>query len=141
MPKKDRETFVCLGCEITHPLPKGRSGKYCSHTCQRVHVRDVFITQWKAGLISGVTSEGTSAHIHTYLFKKQNGACSKCQNTLWCAKPIPLEFEHKDGNCFNNAEDNVSLLCCNCHSQTPTYKGRNKGNGRLSRAKVVMESK
>ena len=34
------------------------------------------------------------------------------------------------GNFENNSETNLTLLCPNCHSLTPTYKGANKGNGR-----------
>ena len=45
---------------------------------------------------------------------------------------IPLEIEHIDGNYLNNSEENLILLCPNCHSLTATYKGANK-NGRKSR--------
>ena len=48
---------------------------------------------------------------------------------------IPLEIEHKDGNYANNSEDNLELLCPNCHSLTATYKGANRGNGRKARNK------
>ena len=30
----------------------------------------------------------------------------------------------------NNKLENLRLLCPNCHAQTPTYKAKNKGNGR-----------
>ena len=29
---------------------------------------------------------------------------------------IPLEIHHKDGNWQNNKEDNLQVLCPNCHS-------------------------
>jgi 5-methylcytosine-specific restriction endonuclease McrA len=41
-----------------------------------------------------------------------------------------MELEHIDGNSENNSLDNLSIICPNCHSQTPTYKGANKGKGR-----------
>lgn len=34
---------------------------------------------------------------------------------------------------MNNKEENLLLLCPNCHSLTSTYKGANKGNGRPGR--------
>ena len=34
---------------------------------------------------------------------------------------------------MNNKEENLTLLCPNCHSLTPTAKGANKGNGRYYR--------
>lgn len=56
--------------------------------------------------------------------------CSICNNEEWMDKPIPLELDHIDGDHTNNERDNLRLICPNCHAQTKTYKGRNKGNGR-----------
>ena len=39
-----------------------------------------------------------------------------------------MELEHKDGNHFNNVRDNLEMICPNCHSQTSTWRGRNKTN-------------
>lgn len=39
----------------------------------------------------------------------------------------PIELEHIDGNHDNNKIENVRLLCPNCDSLTPTYKGLNRG--------------
>ncbi len=46
---------------------------------------------------------------------------------------IPLEVEHIDGNYKNNNEENLTLLCPNCHSLTATYKGANLSKRRKSR--------
>jgi hypothetical protein len=45
---------------------------------------------------------------------------------------IPIELEHKDGDCYNNQYENLALLCPNHQSLTPTYRGANarKGRGR-----------
>lgn len=63
----------------------------------------------------------------------------KCQLCGWgepnpYTHTIPLEIHHIDGNYKNNNEDNLQLLCPNCHSLTETYKSHNK-NGRKQRAK------
>lgn len=42
-------------------------------------------------------------------------------------KPITLHLDHIDGNNTNNELSNLRLLCPNCHSQTETYCGKNKG--------------
>ena len=42
-------------------------------------------------------------------------------------------LDHIDGNADNNNLINLRLVCSNCDSQLPTYKGRNKGNGRFKR--------
>jgi len=51
--------------------------------------------------------------------------CQCCLNTTWLNQPISLELEHKDGNHDNNNLKNLELLCPNCHSLTPTYRGKN----------------
>lgn len=61
-----------------------------------------------------------------------------CNN---CGNQIPLEVEHKDGNSENNSLINLCLLCPNCHAQTPTYKSKNKGNGRHSRRQRYKDGK
>ena len=61
---------------------------------------------------------------------EQNGNCNRCGISDWLGKKITLELEHKDGNHFNNQRDNLECLCPNCHSLTPTWRGRNKGDKR-----------
>ena len=39
----------------------------------------------------------------------------------------------------NNNEDNLILLCPNCHSLTSTYKGANLNHGRKSRKKYYID--
>ena len=56
-------------------------------------------------------------------------ACERCYRHAWNGKPIPLELEHISGKRFDNRIENLRLLCPNCHAQTPTYRGRNIGNG------------
>jgi Zn finger protein HypA/HybF involved in hydrogenase expression len=57
--------------------------------------------------------------------------CNHCGIYEWNGKPIVLELEHKDGNHSNNERENLEAICPNCHSQTNTWRGRNKTNKRL----------
>ena len=49
--------------------------------------------------------------------------CEGCDNTTWNGRPVPLELHHVDFNRFNNALDNLRLLCPNCHAQQPGNSG------------------
>jgi predicted restriction endonuclease len=112
---------------------KGRS--FCSNNCQHDFEYKEFIRAWKEGKVDGGIGKSwinVSKHIRRYLFEKYNSKCSRCG---WgevnpYTNTIPLELEHIDGNAENNVEENLTLLCPNCHSLTQTYKGANKGNGR-----------
>lgn len=57
---------------------------------------------------------------------EQEGRCNKCGLYEWMGQEFTLELEHIDGNHFNNQRGNLECLCPNCHSLTPTWKGRNK---------------
>lgn len=59
---------------------------------------------------------------------EQDEKCNMCGISEWMGKSISLELEHKDGNHHNNTRDNLEALCPNCHSQTPTFRGRNIKN-------------
>lgn len=50
--------------------------------------------------------------------------CSICSLEKWNGLKIVLELDHIDGNNKNNSLDNLRILCPNCHSQTPTFRGR-----------------
>ena len=48
--------------------------------------------------------------------------CTKCgQGEVWNGERLVLQMEHKDGNEKNTTRENETILCPNCHSQTPTY--------------------
>jgi len=56
--------------------------------------------------------------------------CDSCHINSWKNKKIVLELDHIDGNNRNHSLENLRFLCPNCHSQTPTYKGRNINSGK-----------
>ena len=52
--------------------------------------------------------------------------CNKCKISEWQGKEIALDLHHKNGNGTDNRLENLTFLCPNCHSQTKTYRGKNK---------------
>lgn len=81
--------------------------------------------------LDGMIAERTTLRKHLSI---HNGyVCVGCGLSDWNNKPITLIVDHIDGNAGNNLPSNLRLLCPNCNSQTETFGGRNKGNGRKSR--------
>ena len=52
--------------------------------------------------------------------------CSECGISEWNGKSISLELDHVDGVRTNHKLENLRLLCPNCHSQTDTYRSKNR---------------
>lgn len=52
--------------------------------------------------------------------------CVKCGNEgEWMGEPISLQLDHINGVRNDHRLENLRFLCPNCHSQTPTYGGKN----------------
>jgi 5-methylcytosine-specific restriction endonuclease McrA len=52
--------------------------------------------------------------------------CEVCGISSWREKELSLELHHKDGNRTNHHISNLALLCPNCHSQTDTFRSKNR---------------
>jgi hypothetical protein len=127
-------TYNCKNCNKETVASKQKLNIYCSNTCQKEFEYTKRILEWKqTGVISTVTLK---RHLTTI-----KDCCWVCGVKEWNGKPLGLELEHIDGNAENNSEENVCLICPNCHSQTSTYKAKNKGNGRRKRMQRYHERK
>lgn len=98
-----------------------------------------FIARWRAGDEPARRGLGVSKRVRAYLFDKFGGKCVQCG---WCVINTalgysPLEIDHIDGDWRNNTENNLRLVCPNCHALTPTYRNLNKGRGRSLRRSVL----
>lgn len=123
----------CLNCGKLISQKK----KFCNNKCQKEYLYITYIKKWKNNEVNGLRGAyQTSLYIKDYLYKKYNNKCARCgwNEINPYTGNIPLEIEHIDGNYLNNKEENLILLCPNCHSLTSTYKGANR-NGRKSRKK------
>lgn len=128
------KTFNCLTCGETGIWRHQTVNKYCSLTCQQRYQYLQYIKEWKEGNVDGRKGKlQTSNHIKRYVLEKYNHKCAECNINNWNGKSIVLELDHVNGQSTDNREENLRVLCPNCHSQTHTYKAKNKGNGRKER--------
>jgi hypothetical protein len=124
--------YNCLFCNSEGLRPSWSPKKYCSLKCQNAYQNKQRIDEWKR--TQKIESKNTQIPpwLKRYILEKQDGKCL-CGISEWNGKPLVLELEHKDGNSDNNTEENLCCLCPNCHSQTASYKGANRGKGRHAR--------
>ena len=115
------------------PLIHGK--KYCSIACQQNLLHKQKVEKWLSGELEISVSRSSSKTIARYLRDTFGEKCSLCgwDKVNPVTGRVPVEVDHIDGNANNNSPSNVRLLCPNCHSLTPTYRGLNRGKGRQGR--------
>lgn len=130
---KLKEVVNCIQCNIV--LSK-KQNLFCTTQCHADHKFKVSLNQW---LETGEAPSNRS--IRKYITYLDGYKCFCCGLSDWQGKSITLEVEHKDGNSEDDSRENICLICPNCHSQTDTYKGKNRGNGRHARAQRYRDGK
>lgn len=100
---------------------------YCSVKCSAEGRLQESIERYKLG---EVTERPTLRKI---MSKLKGYKCNCCGISDWNGNPITLQVDHIDGNAGNNMPKNLRLICPNCHSQTASFSGGNKGSGRAAR--------
>lgn len=131
--RKEKHKITCLKCSIVF-TPSRRNRKYCSILCQAKKKNETVIQQWKLGKNKGYNGKTklVPPWLRKFLFEKFNSKCCKCG---WCevnatTKKIPLEVNHIDGDAENTKEENLELICPNCHSLTSNFRALNKNSKR-----------
>jgi 5-methylcytosine-specific restriction endonuclease McrA len=123
----------CLNCNNELIPTKGRKNlrgkKYCNNSCQHEYQSKNKMQSFLDGKNSGQLFQirGWSRRL---LIDKKGYKCESCKIESWLEKDITLEVHHIDGNASNNILENLEFLCPNCHSQTDTFRAKNKNSAR-----------
>lgn len=124
--------FICLNCDTELEYKRNNANKYCNNKCQKEHERNLRIQKW---LEESVSWKGSIPNwARHYLISSRGYKCEVCGIDSWNGDDLILECDHIDGIHFHNEPSNLRLICPNCHSQTKTYKNKNRGNGRTLNA-------
>jgi hypothetical protein len=127
---KARKTgLLCKGCKLRPPRWNRRHLRYCDECIAKGINRHL-----------ATLTASTDAARRRYLLRTRKNECAICGLTRWQGKPAPLEMDHADGDSDHNTEDNLRLLCANCHAQQPTSKGKNIGRGREKRRLIYASA-
>lgn len=70
---------------------------------------------------------------------KKEYQCDCCGISKWNGKPLRLQIDHINGDSIDNREENISIVCPNCHSQTSTYCRGLKEKKKNTRYKSVYD--
>lgn len=116
---------------------------FCNKECNVEYKKNKYIEKWENGEIDGSTGidKEISITIKKHLKEKRGEKCEICgwKEVNKHTGKIPLEFHHKDGVHTNNKEENLQILCPNCHSLTETHKGANTSSRKLRRNKIERD--
>ncbi|HET7814802.1 MAG TPA: HNH endonuclease signature motif containing protein, partial [Candidatus Baltobacteraceae bacterium] len=128
--RKHIERRPCLVCGNIVPLAKQT---FCSQACHRKNEFERRRKLLESGAYCGVYN--CNGYVRKYLAYFFGEKCSQCGWNERHPKTgkVPVEVEHIDGDWRNNRVENLTLLCPNCHSLTPTFRGLNRGKGRATR--------
>lgn len=114
-----KKRAIELKCYKTNQSGKGMKKSY--NGCDKINLSEIL--------------EGKHPTYQTFKLKNRllneglfENKCSCCGLDKWLGKTLHCELDHIDGNKYNHKLENLRMLCPNCHSQTETFRSKNRKN-------------
>lgn len=140
---QEKVSYCCIQCG--KEIIDNHIRTFCSNECRKAfeesHYQE-YIERWKRGEESGCTpSYKIHKYVKRYLVEKNNNSCQECgwNRINEHTGSVPLQIHHIDGDCTNNSEENLQLLCPNCHALTENFGSRNKNSKRVFRKQKLFK--
>lgn len=146
--KNEKETFnkgvslngvkYCKNCG--KEIPKSSANIYCSSECFQEHIFNERVKDWKENP-NKYRKEEIPSFIRRYILNKAGCKCEKCgwSEINEYTGTVPLEIHHIDGDCTNNNEENLQVLCPNHHSLTKNFGSLNNGKSKRYKLKEYKD--
>lgn len=120
------KTYNCKNCGNESKVSHQKMNVYCSNACSAEGKLLESIERAKQGLVKERST------LRKVLARLNGYVCECCGISEWNSKEITLQVDHINGLANDNSLENLRLICPNCHSQSDTFSGRNKGQGRAA---------
>lgn len=120
------KTYNCKVCGKESKVSLQKMNVYCSNACSAESKLLESIERAKQSLVKERPT------LRKVLTRLTGYACDCCGISDWNGKEITLQVDHINGLANDNRLENLRLICPNCHSQSNTFSGRNKGQGRAA---------
>lgn len=133
-PKKQKRIRLCLFCN--QPCKNEYRATFCGYECAYKYKTSERMKEIdERGYIFDNTVSYTSNFAKKYMISRFGNYCAICKiDATWNNQPLALVLDHINGQSNDWSISNLRLVCPNCDSQLPTFKSKNKGNGRPRKA-------
>ena len=111
------KTYKCANCNKECNWRYQGSNKFCSQICSAKYKTKIAQEEFWAGNKPNIFRDVA----RRFIAERRGYKCEICGIKEWNGKDLTCELHHNDGNRGNNRLENLTIVCPNCHSQTPNH--------------------
>lgn len=120
-----RRHFALHNIDVSHFEPTWNKGRTRATDKRLEYKANRSEFSWDKAFCYGSSIVNGMLFKRLVLSGKREYKCEECGCSSWNGKPLRLQLDHKNGDRVDCREENLAIVCANCHSQTSTF-GRGK---------------